>query len=116
MSDEKTTIILQLLNNILTVLGNDQINNFTDFKNIKRDDLLKPEILEVVNELEPAILKYYDKRVMGYYIKHTQKEYSVNFIRKALDQLGYKLSSKKVTRRNNNVITDSYIYSIIMKA
>ena len=60
-SDPKYIIALQFLNHILTNINKPNINDILDFKDITRQEILKQENLNKLNEMESEVYKYFDK-------------------------------------------------------
>ena len=87
-NDPKYVIALQFLNHILTNNNKSQINDILDFKDITRQEILKQENLDKLNEMENEMYKYFDKMKCGYYRK--TDNYVINFFRGMLKEMGYK--------------------------
>jgi hypothetical protein len=87
-NDPKYVIALQFLNHILTNNNKSQINDILDFKDITRQEILKQENLDKLNEMEPELYKHFDKMKCGYYRK--TDNYVINFFRGMLKEMGYK--------------------------
>ena len=86
-NDPKYVIALQFLNHILTNNNKSQITDILDFKDITRQEILKQENLDKLNEMEPELYKHFDKVKCGYYRK--SDNYVINFFRGMIKQLGY---------------------------
>ena len=86
-NDPKYVIALQFLNHILTNNNKPNINDILDFKDITRQEILKQENLDKLNEMEPELYKHFDKVKCGYYRK--SDNYVINFFRGMIKQLGY---------------------------
>ena len=72
------------------------INDLQEFKNITRESLLNEQCYNIVESMEPEILKYFDKHRTGYYQKNKSGfAYTVNCLRNLLKQIDYKLVSKE---------------------
>ena len=69
-------------------LSKSQINDILDFKDITRQEILKQENLDKLNEMENEMYKYFDKMKCGYYRK--TDNYVINFFRGMLKEMGYK--------------------------
>ena len=87
-NDPKYVIALQFLNHILTNNNKSQITDILDFKDITRQEILKQENLDKLNEMEPELYKNFDKMKCGYYRK--TDNYVINFFRGMLKEMGYK--------------------------
>jgi hypothetical protein len=86
-NDPKYIIALQFLNHILTNNNKPNIIDILDFKDITRQEILKQENLDKLNEIEPELYKHFDKVKCGYYRK--SDNYVINFFRGMIKQLGY---------------------------
>ena len=92
-NDPKYIIALRFLNHILTNNDKPQIQDILDFKNITRQEILKEENLNKLNEMEADIYKHFDKDKCGYYRK--TDNYVINFFRQMVKELGYKAILEK---------------------
>ena len=98
-NDPKYVIALQFLNHILTNNNKPNINDILDFKDITRQEILKQENLNKLNEMEPELYKHFDKDKCGYYRK--TDNYVINFFRQMLKEIGYKANMQKKDRTVN---------------
>ena len=87
-NDPKYVIALRFLNHILTNNNKPIIQDILDFKNITRQEILKEENLNKLNEMEADIYKLFDKDKCGFYRKNDN--YPITFFRQMLKQIGYK--------------------------
>jgi hypothetical protein len=87
-NDPKYVIALRFLNHILTNNNKLQINDILNFKDITRQEILKQENLDKLNEMEGELYKLFDKMKCGYYRK--TDNYVINFFRGMLKEMGYK--------------------------
>lgn len=92
-NNPKYIIALQFLNHILTNNNKPVIEDILDFKDITRQEILKEENLNKLNEMETEIYKHFDKDKCGYYRK--TDNYVINFFRQMLKELGYKAILEK---------------------
>ena len=92
-NDPKYVIALQFLNHILSNNNKSQINDILDFKDITRQEILKQENLDKLNEMETELYKHFDKDKCGYYRK--TDNYVINFFRQMIKELGYKAAIEK---------------------
>ena len=92
-NDPKYVIALRFLNHILTNNNKPLIQDILDFKNITRQEILKEENLNKLNEMETDIYKHFDKMKCGYYRK--TDNYVINFLRGMIKELGYKANLEK---------------------
>jgi len=113
-NDPKYVIALQFLNHILTNNNKSQINDILDFKDITREEIIKQENLNKLNEMENELYKHFSKMNCGYYRK--TDNYVINFFRGMLKELGYKAvktkKDKTVTIEGTNYRKSFMIYHI----
>jgi hypothetical protein len=98
-NDPKYILALQFLNNILTNNNKPQIQDILEFKDITRDEIIKQENLNKLNEIETELYKHFSKMNCGYYRK--TDNYIINFFRGMLKEIGY----KAVTIKKDRTIT-----------
>lgn len=101
----KYVIGLQFLNHILSNNNKPQIQDILDFKDITRQEILKQENLNKLNEMETEIYKHFDKVKCGFYRK--TDNYVINFVRGMIKELGY---SPVVVKKDNRVTIDNVNY------
>ena len=87
-NNPKYVLALQFINNILTNNNKPQIQDILEFKNVTRQEILKQENLNKLNEMETELYKHFDKIKCGYYRK--TNNYVINFFRGMLKEIGYK--------------------------
>jgi len=113
-NDPKYIIALQFLNHILTNNNKLNINDILDFKDITREEIIKQENLNKLNEMENELYKHFSKMNCGYYRK--TDNYVINFFRGMLKELGYKAvktkKDKTVTIEGTNYRKSFMIYHI----
>ena len=115
--DPKYKLFLEFLNSIMVKIGKDQINDITQFKEIKREDLLKPECLQVLNQYLERLTKQFDKHNFAYQFKDETESYIIILIKRITHQLGYNFESKKkeTIKKANDEYSKRfywYVYSI----
>jgi hypothetical protein len=98
-NDPKYILALQFLNHILTNNNKSQIQDILDFKNITRQEILKQENLDKLNEMENELYKHFDKYKTGYYRK--SDNYVINFLRGMIKQLCYKINREEKDKHIN---------------
>ena len=113
-NDPKYVIALQFLNHILTNNNKPIIQDILNFKDITRDEIIKQENLNKLNEMETELYKHFSKMNCGYYRKTVN--YVINFFRGMLKELGYKAvttkKDKTVTIEGTNYRKSFMIYHI----
>src|SRR5437667_169198 len=63
-NSEKYKITLEFLNALLKIMGKEEIKDITEFKDIKRQELLKPECIKVLDEYLDKIVEQFGKTVI----------------------------------------------------
>ena len=95
-ANTKYILALDFLNHILTNNNKPNINDILDFKDITRQEILKQENLNKLNEIEVDIYIHFNKDKCGYYRK--TNNYTINFFRQMIKELGYKAVIEKKDR------------------
>lgn len=67
MDQTKYEVCLDLINSILRALGYEETEELIDFKNVKREDLIKPEVMELIEGKEKEFFPLFDKEKARYY-------------------------------------------------
>ena len=98
-NDPKYVIALQFLNHIMTNNNKPQINDILDFKDISREEIIKQENLNALNNMESELYKHFSKIKCGYYRK--SNNYVINFFRGMLKEMGYKGQYNEVDKNVN---------------
>ena len=113
-NDPKYVIALQFLNHILTNNNKPNINDILDFKDISREEIIKQENLNKLNEMENELYTHFSKMNCSYYRK--TDNYVINFLRGMLKELSYKAvkikKDKTVTIEGTNYRKSFMIYHI----
>ena len=115
---DKYKVALKFINKILENIKKDQIDDLTDFKNIDRLDIIKPENKIVLEEMESEIFKHFSKIKCGYYRKSEAGDnYTINCLRGMIKIIGLKLNfiqkEQVETIDNKKYKRTHLIYSII---
>lgn len=92
-NDGKYIITLQFLNALLTVLNKDNIDDIIMFKDIKRDDLLKPECNAVLEDYLEKLTKQFGKIKLRYRRRNNTKNYIITIIKCLSSICGYTFKS-----------------------
>jgi len=105
---------LKFINKILRHNDLPEIEHLFDFKNVKREALIKFEREnKMLDKKDCKIYKYFDKVEMGFYVRKQTPMFIFRFLNKMLGKLGLKLNGKvKYVQKNNNTVTLT-VYSII---
>jgi hypothetical protein len=97
-------VALKIINQLLKKMNRDEIIDFVEFKNIRRDELLNKNCKDVINEnLKYIFDNGFDKKKCGYYGLNSQtlKNSHLSIIKGMLKEIGYKLASKTLCRSIN---------------
>ena len=98
-NDPKYILTLLFLNKILEKLGKDNIDQLTDFKAIKKDDLLKEECVNVLNEYLDKIAKTFGRQSIQYNKRTQISSYIITVIKSMVSICGYNIKSYKCQRQ-----------------
>ena len=107
-NDDKYILVLEFLNAILVKIGKEAIDDITKFKDIKRDDLLKPECTQVLSQYLDKIIKQFGKTKILYDKKDKINNYLLTVIKSVVANCGYQFKSnqknkyRQISERNYN--------------
>ena len=73
-NDPKYILALQFINHILINNNKPQIQDILEFKNVTRQEILKQENLDKLNEMENDMYKHFDKMKCGFYRKNEDRK------------------------------------------
>lgn len=91
----KYQLVLSLANKILVNIGKTEIKELSEFNGVIRTDLITDSNLQIINDMEDELYKYFDKIKSGYYFKKdSSTNYIVNCLRGITKQIDYKFESK----------------------
>ena len=108
---EKYKLVLELTNGILKNINSDQITDLTDFKDIKRTDIIQEENTKMLDLIADKLLQHFDIKVA--YNRKTPN-IVLNCLRtlcKQLDGLAF-VKTRKEIHNNDGFRKDITIYSI----
>ena len=91
--DSHKMILLKILNKILTLSGNNEIQNIPEFVMIDGENIMKKEILDFINEISDKIFEHYTKTELKW-SDRGKKRYILSMIRKMAKKCGYKMEYK----------------------
>ena len=114
---DKTTnkykITLKFVNKLLAKMGENQIEDLTEFRNIDRLDIIKHENKIVLEEMEEEIFKHFNKVKCGYYRKDKSGDgYTLNCLRGMTKEVGLKLHKDRKDIYEGKFRRIGMIYSI----
>lgn len=109
LAEKKFSIVLKLVNIILTNAGKNSIDNLLKFQNIDRLDIIKKENIQALDNMAPELFKFYSKTT--YYRK--TPNIVLNVLRSVCKELGLSFINKPHSKRYGNTIKVHYCYSII---
>ena len=92
-TDDKYKLVLEFLNALLVVIGKPQIDDITKFQNIKREDLLKQECTQVLNNYLDRLVKEFGKSTLLYSKRHKIDTYLLTIIKSIVLNWGYQFKS-----------------------
>ena len=98
--DEKYKVTIEFLNNILEVLGKKEIKEITEFKDIKRDDLLNDSCKKILDKHLDNIVKQFGKTKIYYCNRKNITTYILTILRNIITLCGYSFISKKIIKNN----------------
>jgi hypothetical protein len=98
-NDPKMVIAMKFINNILTNSNKPEVNVITDFKDVKREEIVTQQNLDILNNMEEEIYKHFDKIKCGFYRK--SDSYVLNCFRGMVKQLGHKPVHKEKDKTVN---------------
>lgn len=106
-ADDKQKIVLKFLNKILVNIGKEEIEDLTDFKDIKREDLLKQKNIDLIETMEKEIFKCFKKGQIDYHRKKTLKTYLLTLIKRMVSHCGFEFRSH---RKDINQTVDGELF------
>jgi len=93
--EQQNKTILKLLNVILKNANKNKIQNVSDFKEIKKSDVLDEKNIIYFNEIHNEILNSFTKQEIRYNSRNNVKHYILTFLKFACKVVGYKFECKK---------------------
>lgn len=112
MEKTKYEVCLDLVNSILRTIGYEEIEELTDFKNVKREDLIKPEVMELIEEKEKDIFPPFDKMQCRYYNRKKRKNYEIVLLKHMVRDLELNFESQIKAKSVGYVTTKYIVYNI----
>ena len=117
-NNEKYILTLNFLNALLTSLNKEKIDDIIKFKDIRKDELLKPECKQILENYLDKITAQFGKVKLNYRHRHNFKNYIITIIKHIVTVCGYtfKPLNKQVnTLIGNNLYKHSRItiYSVL---
>ena len=111
-SKQKYAACLKFINEILKNIGSPEIKDLTDFKNIRREDIISEPNKKVLEEMSEELFVYFNRYLFGWYRRSTTKNYILTFIRKMCNDLGLELVSVTKHHKKNKRDGFTLYYSI----
>lgn len=112
-SSPKYLVLLGLLNNILVNNNKSTIDIITDFKNIPRQEIIKPENKQMIEAMEDEIFKHYNKISCGWSRKNRVKHYILTLLKTMCSDINLEFQSTKKNISLKGHISTQYSYSIV---
>ena len=118
-NEQKVQILLDLLNVVLKSINKDPITHLDQFKNVKRKYIVAEEPTKYFESQYNNIFKHYDKKKCKFYERNARKQYIMIFIRRALNELGYKIrqhnNDERVVIDGQKLVLAIVLFDIIKK-
>ena len=111
--DIKYKVVLKFLNEILEQLNVEDITNITEFRNIKRNDILSDQCKIIIDNNIDNLCGAFGKVKLDYYNRSIRKAYMATLLRRLVTLCGYSLESRRKDKKIRNKIISWYEYSII---
>ena len=116
-TNEKYILTLKFLNDLLKAIGKEEIDDITNFKEVRRDDLLTDSCQKVFDNHISEICKVFGKSQIYYRNKDSVDNYLISLIKYMIKLIGYQFVFKtKINKKplGDNVynITSNVLYSI----
>ncbi len=109
----KYNILLKLLNKILANIGKNQITDALDFKNINKKDIELEVNNKILDDMKIDLTNNFGS--FNVVLKNIKKEsYVIVYLKHMCRTLNSKLKPKKMSKREGKIITNNYLYSIVL--
>lgn len=109
--NNKDVVALKFINGILKLSGLDEINELTDFKDIKRDDIVTEKNIAYLKKVTKQLFPPFDKQKCRYYPKNSTS-WVLNIIRGMLKDLGYDFARRKIDVKEKKGRRGVMLYTI----
>lgn len=106
VDSDKYKVTLNFLNGLLKTMNKDAITDITQFKNIKRDDLITDTCDQVLNEHIKAIIKQFGKNNIRHNMRAQYNYYVLTVIKYLTSLCGYQFISNNRWDFNINAVAD----------
>lgn len=94
-NNEKYVVFLEFLNELLIALNKEKIDDILKFKNIDRDDLLKPECDIILQNNLIKLTRLFEKSKLRYWQRKKIKNYIITIIKTIAKMCGYSFKSRQ---------------------
>lgn len=113
-NDKKYIMLLEFLNAVLKKMGSDVIGDVLEFKDVPRNDILKDEVKDVLNDYLDNIIEVFGKKEIQHYRRNELKDFIISVIRCMAFECGYMMSKKivELSKRRDPVRKYMTIYVI----
>jgi len=91
-------ITLAFLNDLLKLLGKQEIAEIIHFKDINRDDIINPICNDALNKHLPIIINHFGKTKIRYNDHNDHKHYILTVIKYLTRYCGHKFTSNKIEK------------------
>lgn len=88
-------VLLKILNRILVEINREEITDIKQFVDIRREEIIKIDILSILQSMIREFFAYFEKPKCGWYRRKLVKNYIIIFLKGACESIKYKLISTK---------------------
>ena len=101
----KYKLTLDFINDLMVQMGKERIKNLTEFKDIKRDDLLTDECNEIMERYLERFISTFGKTTIIYRTKNKVGAYILTLLKSTVSHIGYNFIPKQkfTTKKQNNL-------------
>jgi len=110
---DKYKVLLKFVNKILANIGKIQITDLREFKEIRREDLIKDVCVKIYNDMEYELFECFDKKKCSWYTRKSVRYYVITFLRSAAKDVGLKLKLHEKCTHKGKLIVKYTIYSFV---
>lgn len=112
--DPKYVCMIGFLNDVLTLLGKERIRTVNEFKDIARNDLMKPECVELAKDRMLELCSVFGKKQLRFDRMHTIKSVVISLIKYMTTEIGHNFVSSRIDK-TIVIDTNQYkkVYSIV---
>lgn len=105
-------VMLEIINKILVLMGENEIDDLCEFVNVRRDVLIDDKYAKLINDNKDYIFENGFNKYQCQIYQTKVKTIHISILRGMLKQIGYELYSKNHKRTINGVFESHTTYSI----